>query len=792
MLSALFRRVPPCSARFAALLACAVALLGLATASAGSLASADEPSTPKPSTLKPSPLPPPTAEPPTVELTRAGTMVRESARITLPRAPLPADGDTPVLLIEGRDDGTRVEIDLGGGVLIGGTGRPHEHAGTGILIRGRNVTLRNGTIRGFKVAVRAVECDGLILEDLVVSDNYAQRLLSKPWAEDSSDWLFPHRNDDDEWAKEHGAGISVRNAHGAVIRRITSHRTQNGILLDRVDGSQIYDNDCSFLSGWGIAMWRSSGNTICRNSLDFCIRGYSHGVYNRGQDSAGLLMFEQCSDNIVALNSATHGGDGIFGFAGREALGEGLAADADPAAHLGKGCNGNSFVGNDLSFAAAHGLETTFSFDNLVARNRFESNAICGIWGGYSRGTVVTENQFIGNGRTMTGVERGGINIEHGKRNLIVGNSFKDDSVGVRFWTDADEALARLPWTRANGRGAEDNIVVGNAFEGVATAIELADARGTRLSENIFVSCGTEVRDEPATGTTVSGSAPESAAAPPSTAELDELLARLPGERQAIGLRDALRGREHIVMLEHGPYAWDAPIVVQTTPGLARVQFKAYGLISVESADVIGRGPLFAGVGADAQTIEVASNQSGFVAPFTVQARDPLRKLAKARGLLAPGQWTTKVFPLDGGAAPLAAVPDREAFLARAAEEQRELELRELSFDFRGRAPREVIDHQDAALLAAEGSRFGLVSRSPFRFPPGRYRVLVESDDGIRVRIDGETVIERWDIHAPTIDRHEFEVAEMRELAFEVEYFQNTGHSTLRVWFEEAGEAPRR
>jgi parallel beta-helix repeat protein len=730
------------------------------------------------------------AQPPVVELLRAGTVVDANARVALPRAPLPAEGDAPVLLIEGRDDGTRVEVDLGGGVLIGGTGKPHEHAGTGILIRGRNVTLRNGTIRGFKVGVRAIDCDGLILEDLVVSDNHAQRLRSKPWAEDSSDWLFPHRNDDDEWAKEHGAGIAVRNAHGAVIRRITSHRTQNGILLDRVRDSQVYDNDCSFLSGWGIAMWRSSGNTICRNSLDFCIRGYSHGVYNRGQDSAGLLMFEQCSDNIVALNSATHGGDGIFGFAGREALGEAPKADAAADWHKGRGNNRNMFLANDLSFAAAHGLEITFSFGNIVARNRFESNAICGVWGGYSRDTVVAGNTFVGNGRVMQGSERGGINMEHAQRTVVHGNGFENEPVGVRFWTDADEHLAKLPWARTNGMGAASNIVAANTFNAVDNALELVAAKETLFAGNTVVGGKVAIADEGSTDTQEEATAP--ARAGPTDAEIDPVIARLPGERQAVGLRSSLRGREKIVMLEHGPYAWETPIVVQTTPGIARVQFKAYGLIEVESADVIGRGPLFAGVGADAQTIEVASSQSGFVAPFTVQARDQLRKLAKAKGLLAPGQWATKVFTLDGGAAPLAAVPTRDAFLARAAEEPRELELRELALDFRGRAPREVIDHQDAPLLSAEGSRFGLVSRSPFRFPPGRYSVVVESDDGIRVRIDGETVIERWDIHAPTIDRHEFEVAEMRELAFEVEYFQNTGHSTLRVWFEEAGGASGR
>jgi parallel beta-helix repeat protein len=730
------------------------------------------------------------AQPPVVELLRAGTVVDANARVALPRAPLPAEGDAPVLLIEGRDDGTRVEVDLGGGVLIGGTGKPHEHAGTGILIRGRNVTLRNGTIRGFKIGVRAIDCDGLILEDLVVSDNYAQLLRSKPWAEDSSDWLFPHRNDDDEWAKEHGAGIAVRNAHGAVIRRITSHRTQNGILLDRVRDSQVYDNDCSFLSGWGIAMWRSSGNTICRNSLDFCIRGYSHGVYNRGQDSAGLLMFEQCSDNIVALNSATHGGDGIFGFAGREALGEAPKADAAADWHKGRGNNRNMFLANDLSFAAAHGLEITFSFGNIVARNRFESNAICGVWGGYSRDTVVAGNTFVGNGRVMQGSERGGINMEHAQRTVVHGNGFENEPVGVRFWTDADEHLAKLPWARTNGMGAASNIVAANTFNAVDNALELVAAKETLFAGNTVVGGKVAIADEGSTDTQEEATAP--ARAGPTDAEIDPVIARLPGERQAVGLRSSLRGREKIVMLEHGPYAWETPIVVQTTPGIARVQFKAYGLIEVESADVIGRGPLFAGVGADAQTIEVASSQSGFVAPFTVQARDQLRKLAKAKGLLAPGQWATKVFTLDGGAAPLAAVPTRDAFLARAAEEPRELELRELALDFRGRAPREVIDHQDAPLLSAEGSRFGLVSRSPFRFPPGRYSVVVESDDGIRVRIDGETVIERWDIHAPTIDRHEFEVAEMRELAFEVEYFQNTGHSTLRVWFEEAGGASGR
>jgi hypothetical protein len=140
----------------------------------------------------------------------------------------------------------------------------------GVLhITGRNVTLRNGAVRGFKVGILAEDCDGLILEDLDTSDNYAQRLRSTARAEDATDWLYPHRNDNREWITQHGAGIAVARARDIEIRGITSHRTQNGIVLDRVEHSRIYDNDCSFLSGWGIAIWRSSHNEANLGEMPF-------------------------------------------------------------------------------------------------------------------------------------------------------------------------------------------------------------------------------------------------------------------------------------------------------------------------------------------------------------------------------------------------------------------------------------------------------------------------------------------------------------------------------------------
>ncbi len=728
------------------------------------------------------------AAPPTVHVGQDNVKVSESCTLTFSTGSIADTDGNGVVQIVGHADGSPIVIDLGGAALSGGAGAAESFKGRGISIVGKGVTLRNGSIRGFKVGIVAESCDGLVLEDLITSDNYAQTLASKQSAEDASDWLFPHSNDGGEWITAHGAGLAVRDASGVTIRRVKCHRTQNGIVLDRVTNSLVYDNDCSFLSGWGIAMWRSSSNTICRNSLDFCVRGYSHGVYNRGQDSAGLLMFEQCCKNIIALNSATHGGDGIFGFAGREALGETPRANApaaadDPAGwHRGRGCNENIFVGNDLSYAAAHGLEMTFSFDNIIARNRFEANAICGIWGGYARDTVVVGNSFLGNGVPGNGGERGGVNMEHAQRCVIEGNTFEGEPVGVRLWTDADEGLAKTPWAQANGVGAADNRIVANRFTTMEMAAQLLATKNTLFVNNTLEKCSAGLVQDGAMGTVeVGGVAPR---AGPTDAELDAIVAALPGTRKAVDGRSSLRGREKIIMLQRGPYAWDAPIVTQVSGGQVRVKYKALGFMKIVGTDMLGSGPLLSGLDGDGVTIEIASNENNFAAPYILQVRDQLKKKVRVPGMIAKADWTTKFFALDSESAKLTDVPDTTAYRALATAEPHAFVFKELDFDFRGRTLQETAGSAEVTLPDLGKSRFGITSSAAMRFPVGKFRVHILSDDGIRFLIDGKPVIERWDIHAQTLDTYEFDITPARTLHFDLEYFQSSGASRLKVWFE--------
>src|SRR5690606_11257565 len=117
---------------------------------------------------------------------------------------------------------------------------------------------------GYKVCVAAFRCEGLVLEDLEFDGWYGSRLLSTTLQEDQSDWLWPHRNDEREWMTQYGAAIALEDCRGTTIRRSRGRHGQNGILLNRCEGTRVYDCDFSFLSGWGLALYRTNGSLVSR------------------------------------------------------------------------------------------------------------------------------------------------------------------------------------------------------------------------------------------------------------------------------------------------------------------------------------------------------------------------------------------------------------------------------------------------------------------------------------------------------------------------------------------------
>ena len=239
--------------------------------------------------------------PPTIQL-RAGLVITQSARVAsgLYRLAAPASLDSAVITIRGNN----ITIDFAGATLEGIAPDSAPDLARGVAIRvegGRNVRIVNARVRGYKIGILARRTLNLSLIDNDLSYNWKPRLYSEIEHESLVDWLSFHHNEEDEWLR-YGAGAYLSGVEAGEISGNTATQGMNGLMLVRTNGLRIWNNNFSFNSGVGIGLYRSSGNSIMHNRVDYDVRGFSEGFYRRGQDAADLLMYEQSSKNIVAYN----------------------------------------------------------------------------------------------------------------------------------------------------------------------------------------------------------------------------------------------------------------------------------------------------------------------------------------------------------------------------------------------------------------------------------------------------------------------------------------------------------
>ena len=704
---------------------------------------------------------------PTVVLDRDNVEITESCIAQIRATPIVDEDNNGVIHIT-RDG---ITIDFNNQRLHGARAdqTPDAFAGLGVKITAKNVTLKNVKVSGYKVGIHAINADGLTIFDSDVSNNFHQRLKSTPEAEDGSDWLWPHNNDDNEWITNYGAGICVEDSSNVTLHDIRARKTQNGIILDRVNDSKMYDCNCSFLSGWGLAMWRSNRNVISRNAFDFCVRGYSHGVYNRGQDSAGILMFEQCSENIIAQNSATHGGDGLFAFAGRQALGE-VDPQDEPSWYARRGNNGNLITMNDLSYAAAHGLELTFSFDNRITLNRFAGNAICGIWGGYSQNLAIGQNIFQDNGDADYGLERGGINIEHGRNNLVLFNSFIRNACGIHLWWDDDNNLHNIPWAKANlVNKAPAAIIRENTFNEDKVALHLRGLdRPVIAALNQFQAIPEEFRVE-GPNTVIDDPEPfrmiEQA-----TAKDGSIL----GNNEPLGARLHIAGRENIIMTEWGPWDHEMPLLRFDKWFDHAHEYTLLGAEKTPSAEAIrAEGNVELEVHND--VIRVRPKLRDTLVPYAISVAINGER-ADAKGMLSTGTW--EVWTFKSACDPR---EDAERWRREGLADHHTLTADALDFRFGSGG----MSQARGLPVPLPTDHFGVVATRSLTIPSGKWRIKTTSDDGIRVWMDDQLVIDDWTWHGPTKHDYEFEIKEPGEHKFRVEYFELDGHAVLSLDFEQ-------
>ena len=129
-----------------------------------------------------------------------------------------------------------------------------------------------------------------------------------------------------------------------------------------------------------------------------------------------------------------------------------------------------------------------------------------------------------------------------------------------------------------------------------------------------------------------------------------------------------------------------------------------------------------------------------------------------------PGDWTIRYFTFDESVRP---DKDADAFV-------RVLAGAPVKTD-----RRDKLDYMSGGALA-EGlprDRVAIVAEADIEIPPGNYQLRTISDDGIRVWVDDERIIDRWTPHESTIDTVPLSGGKRR---FKVEYYEIGGFAELR------------
>ncbi len=694
--------------------------------------------------------------------------------------------DRPVLTIQGNN----IVVDFNGSVLVGSSDKetPDEFYGLGIRVEnGENITIKNASVRGFKVGLMAESVDSLKIVNSDFSYNYRQRLKSIREREDLSDWMSYHNNEKDEWLR-YGAAIYLKSCDHALLRNVRVTGGQNGLMLMQCNRGLFYNNTFHFNSGIGIGMYRSSRNRVLHNRLDWNVRGYSHGFYERGQDSAAILVYEQSNENVFAYNSATHSGDGFFLWAGQTTMDSGEG-----------GCNDNILYGNDFSYAPTNGVEVTFS-RNVIANNIL-NDCKYGVWGGYSFETVIVGNEMHNN--------RYGVAIEHGQQNQIVANDFVNDEIGIQLFERPNQP-ADWGYAQARDVSSRDYRIARNQFVEVTIPLKIDNSAQFDIIENGFFDYSTLMTAEGETESLIfeenriaerrrlgaadiyfdaksftTGQAPDSIAL--AKAARDFYVEPLPDGMDVMLSDNQLRGKQYILVDEWGPYDFRYPSI-----WLRKIEGNTYTLL------LLGPQGNWKVTGAEGWT--KLGPKTGTFPATIVAEKDPnadevqlnLEFIGEAltdqfgnayeRGAPFPfefyryqkdfnwqvhwHEWTDETHPLD----------KYEAFrqLKNRPAPKRE-RTNDLAYTF-----------WDSPGADIDANRFATFASSNFEITPGRYQISVTSDDGVKVFLDGEAIIDHWDIHVPATDEVEVELG--GEHTLEIEHFEGGGFSTLSFRFQPVRE----
>ncbi|MEA3477969.1 MAG: NosD domain-containing protein [Bacteroidota bacterium] len=279
----------------------------------------------------------------------------------------------------------------------------------------------------------------------------------------NSDSIMIHHNDFSYNKVNYSGWISIWTNYqsalgGGVMMYLTDYaeihdnnmRFQNdGVALYHCDSIQLWDNNFSWNTSFGIRMYWTDHCYIHHNNCSHVNRPYTNP-----SDCAALLVLVS-NENLVEHNDLSYSGDGIF-------LGQFEHSNIP---------NNNIFRYNECSHSPHNAIEATFADGNIFLRNNCNYSHY-GLWLGYSYNTVVDSNEVIGN-------QHSGIAIDRGFNNTITNNDINENPIGIELW----EGDGIPPY---QNQYSHDYYIMNNHFEGNELVIQADNTEHMLVVDNEF------------------------------------------------------------------------------------------------------------------------------------------------------------------------------------------------------------------------------------------------------------------------------------------------------------------
>jgi hypothetical protein len=94
-----------------------------------------------------------------------------------------------------------------------------------------------------------------------------------------------------------------------------------------------------------------------------------------------------------------------------------------------------------------------------------------------------------------------------------------------------------------------------------------------------------------------------------------------------------------------------------------------------------------------------------------------------------------------------------------------------LCFPYQGRSPRELGFDSNLTANGPPAENWGMIATATVHLPPGKWRIQIEADGGVRALVNGKPLINSWKADSTGIHTGEFQQEQTGDVNFTAEHF---------------------